>query len=132
MLTGILSFLLHVVAGLVFIFVGREIFKFMTPQDENKLIKEGNHSASIVLNAKVLGLAIVIASSIKNSVDIVDMLIWSAIAIVAQVLTYKIHDLLTPKLNFKEEVEKNNIAVALKIATISVVVGMIIAASMTY
>lgn len=55
---------------------------------------------------------------------------WTIIGVVLMFLSYKIFDLLSPKINFEEELKKGNVAVAIFIAAIFIAIAMIIGGSL--
>jgi putative membrane protein len=51
---------------------------------------------------------------------------YAVLGVVLMFMAYKIFDLLTPQLNFPEELKKNNIAVAIFIAALFISIGIIV------
>jgi uncharacterized membrane protein YjfL (UPF0719 family) len=51
---------------------------------------------------------------------------YAFLGVVLMFLAYKIFDVLTPQLNFPEELKKNNIAVSIFIAALFISIGIII------
>ena len=109
-------------------FVG--IYLWITPQRELKLIAQGNVSAGISLGGVILGFVLPIASALAHSVSLGDLASWSAVAFAVQVIAYVVIRLLWRDL--KSEIEKDNRAVALIAAVLSVAAGTLNAAAMTY
>lgn len=56
--------------------------------------------------------------------------LYAVIGVVLMFLSYKIFDLLSPKINFEEELKKGNIAVAIFIAAIFIAIALIIGGSL--
>lgn len=130
---SILSFLAHLGTGFGLILAGLIIFALTTKYSERKLIKEGNMAVALKLWGKALGLAIVIYTVWANSVNLLDAFIWGLVGIVAQVLAFWTFEyVLTPGLNLEKEVEKGNMAIGFSLFSASLVVGIIVAASLTY
>jgi len=131
---SIVSTLLYLGSGLLILFIGFLAFTFTTKMNEQKLILEdGNIAVALKLAGKLVGLAIVIMSAAKYSVDISDFVIWSFIGVIAQMITYWIAEfLLFPKISFAKKVEEGNIAVAILLFTLSVTVGLLISGSISY
>jgi putative membrane protein len=55
---------------------------------------------------------------------------YAVIGVVLMFLSYKVFDLLSPKINFEEELKKGNVAVAIFIAAIFIAIAMIIGGSL--
>jgi len=57
-------------------------------------------------------------------------ILYAVIGVVLMFLSYKIFDILSPKINFEEELKKGNIAVAIFIAALFISIALIIAGSL--
>ncbi len=55
---------------------------------------------------------------------------YAVAGVVLMFLSYKVFDLLSPKINFEEELKKGNLAVAIFIAAIFVSIALIIGGSL--
>ncbi|MFD4703523.1 DUF350 domain-containing protein [Gottfriedia sp. NPDC058432] len=131
---SIVSTLMYLGSGLILLFIGFLAFTFTTKMSEQKLILEdGNIAVALKLAGKLVGLAIVIMSAAKYSVNYSDFFIWSLVGIIAQMVTYWIAEfVLFPKISFAKKVEEGNIAVATLLFTLSVTVGLLISGSISY
>ncbi|MEE6449597.1 DUF350 domain-containing protein [Gottfriedia acidiceleris] len=131
---SIVSTLMYLGSGLILLFVGFLAFTFTTKMSEQKLILEdGNIAVALKLAGKLVGLAIVIMSAAKYSVNYSDFIIWSLVGIIAQMVTYWVAEfVLFPKISFVKKVEEGNIAVATLLFTLSVTVGLLISGSISY
>ncbi|KDN58398.1 hypothetical protein DI14_09015 [Exiguobacterium sp. AB2] len=128
-----LSFLAHLGTGFGLILIGLVVFALTTKYSERKLIKAGNVAVALKLWGKALGLAIVIYTVWANSVNLLDAFIWGIVGILAQVLAFWTFEyVLTPGVNLEKEVENGNLAVGISLFSASLVVGIIVAASLTY
>lgn len=127
------SFLAHFGVGVLLMMLGLTVFAFTTKFSEVKLIKEGNIAVALKLWGKAIGLGIVIYTVWAGSVNLLDAFIWGLVGIATQVIAYWIVEYgLTPNTNLAEEVEKGNLAVGFSLFSISIVVGLLVAASLTY
>jgi putative membrane protein len=127
------SFLAHFGVGVLLMILGLTVFAFTTKFSEVKLIKEGNIAVALKLWGKAIGLGIVIYTVWAGSVNLLDAFIWGLVGIATQVIAYWIVEYgLTPNTNLAEEVEKGNLAVGFSLFSISIVVGLLVAASLTY
>ena len=57
-------------------------------------------------------------------------ILYAIIGVVLMFLSYKVFDLLSPKINFEDELKKGNVAVAIFIAAIFIAIAMIIGGSL--
>lgn len=101
----------------------------ITPIKEFAEIEEGNTAAAITLAGALLGLASAIASAIAHSRDLVDLLVWSLIALVAQIAVYAIVTAVWRGVG--RRVAEGSHAHAIALAAIAVAVGLINAACLT-
>jgi putative membrane protein len=131
-LTTLVSFAAHFGTGLGLLVIGIFIFALSTRHDEYKLVSSGNVSAGILIAGNILGLLFTLGGAASNSVDYIDFLVWGVVGIVSQVIAYHLFDLLVYKINFSDEIEKNNIGVAAVVAAVLMGVGYFIAKCMTY
>ncbi|MEP4198808.1 MAG: DUF350 domain-containing protein [Aliishimia sp.] len=129
-LAGILPFLMYFATSLALLLVFMAIYMRMTPTDEVALIKEDNVAASVVFSAAFLGFSLPLASAAANSVNLVDFVIWGIVAGIAQLLVYQVFRRFYPLV--AERITKGEIAVSIKLAGVSVTVGLLNAACMTY
>jgi putative membrane protein len=120
-----LYFLLSILLIVAFI----AIYTAITPYREITLIRSGNTAAAISLGGAVVGYSLPLAYSVAQSGNIVDMLTWSCVALVAQLIAYAITRLLLPQL--PADVNEGKIAPAIFLAAISIAIGVLNAAAMT-
>ncbi|RSK27167.1 DUF350 domain-containing protein [Bacillus sp. HMF5848] len=127
-----ISFLAYFAVGIALLFIGLWLFEITTKTQEFKLIGTGNKAAAYVLGGRLLGLAIVLYSSIYNSISLLDMVIWGSVAIVTQIFAFYLAELLTPKFNIHESIEEDNQAVGIFLLMLSISIGLVIAGCLTY
>ncbi|MBP2652536.1 MAG: hypothetical protein H6Q73_105 [Firmicutes bacterium] len=136
------NFLIYL--GISFPLLGLGLYVFMrtTPYKEFDLIAKGTdlsdmhkslaaQAAALDLGGKLLGLALVMASAIYHSVNLVDLAIWGVIGMVFQVIVFYIFEWITP---FKviDEIPKGNVGVGIFSAFISLATGLLLAALISY
>lgn len=129
-LYGILGFCKYFFAALGFMMVFCQVYFWITPYDEIKLIREGKTAPAISFGGALLGFVLPLYSAITHSVGFIDMLIWAVVAMVMQVAIFGI-----VRLFFKDlvrEIENDHSAAATLLAFFSVAIGLLNAASMTY
>jgi len=129
-LAGLPAFLLYFGLGLALFVLFLAIYSAVTPYKEFKLIREGNLAAAISLAGATLGFVLPLASAIAHSVGIVDMIIWGLIALVTQLVVYFVVGRVVP--HFAEAISAGKVAPATLLASVSVAVGLLNAAAMTY
>ena len=77
----------------------------------------------------MVGYSLPLAYSVAQSGNIVDMLTWSCVALVAQLIAYAITRLLLPQL--PKDVNEGKLAPAIFLAAISIAIGVLNSAAMT-
>lgn len=128
-----ISFLLHVGLAAVLLIVGTFLFEIVTKNKEFDLIfNKGNKTAALTLGGKVLGLGIVLESALRNSIGLLDLVIWGAIGIVTQIVVYILADLLTPKVKFYDAVEEDKTSVGIFLLLLSLAIGFVVSGALTY
>ncbi|RXI95517.1 DUF350 domain-containing protein [Anaerobacillus alkaliphilus] len=126
-------FLIYLGTSLVLFLIGTYIFKLITPYSERALIKNGNVAVSLKLLGKMGGLVVVLQSAIRSSINLVDLAIWAFVAIIIQIVLHLVIEyVLTRNTNLAKEVEKGNVAVGLLLGGVSILVGLIVAASISF
>lgn len=126
--TGVGAHLLYFVVAIGAIMLFVAIYTAITPHREITLIREGNTAAAISLGGAILGYTCPLAQSVAQSGSLGDMLLWSAVALVAQLLAYAATRLILPRLS--ADVKEGKIAPAVFLASMSVAIGILNAAAM--
>lgn len=124
------AFLVAFVVAGAFTVAFKVIYQAATPHKESVLIREGNSAAAIVLGGALLGYVLPLASALANTATLVEFCAWAALAGVLQVATFTIVRLTVMK-DLTVRVERGEIAPALYLLSISLVVGVLNAACMT-
>lgn len=124
------SFALFLVCALAL--YGAFLFAYtrLTPHDEFALIRQGNAAAAISLAGAAIGFTLPLASAIIHSLSLLDMVIWGAVALFVQLLAFVLARILVP--NLVEAIEQGSVAQAATVAMVSLCVGILNAACMTY
>jgi putative membrane protein len=127
---GALAFLVAFgVAGL-FAIAFKYLYQLTTPYDEPRLIREGNVAASVALGGALIGYALPVASALSQAVSLPEFAAWAALAGIIQIVTFLVvRRLAVPDVGAR--IERNELSVAVYLAAISIVVGLLNAASMT-
>lgn len=135
MLTGSLSglgpFALYFGISLFALLIFKFIYTLITPHDEWALIKGNNSAAAIALVGTLNGFAIALGSAASNSVGLLDFIIWAVVALAAQLLAYAIVRFLFLR-EIVKRIESGEMAAGIVLAGLSIAIGLLNAACMTW
>ncbi len=132
-MNGYVNFLSYIGVSISLLVVGMLLFTLSTPKiKEFQLIAQKNVSAAMLLGGKVVGLAIVLGAAAEYSISLLDMAIWGAIGIVAQVVVFFIAELITIRFSIQKAIEEDNRAVGTMLLSLSLAVGWIVAKCISY
>ncbi len=107
------------------------IYTRLTPHNEFDLIfKQHNSSAALAFGLTIIGFSIAMAGVLHNTRNISEFLVWGAVVLVAQLVGYLLARFTYPNLSYA--IEQNAIAAAIWLGTLSIAMGIITAASMSY
>ncbi|MBM6618947.1 DUF350 domain-containing protein [Bacillus suaedaesalsae] len=126
------SFSIYALTALGVFIAAMLIIVLVTRHKEFELIGKGNQAAALSFGGKLLGIAFVLGSAITNSVSLLDMVIWGVVGLVAQLLFFFISELITIRFSISDAIEKDNKAVGILLLLLSLSVGWIVAACLTY
>ena len=105
------------------------IYWRITSHDEFKLIKNNSTSAAIAFSGALIGFALPLVSVMLNSHDVIEMALWSIVAMVVQIFVYLVVRLPMPKIS--DRIANNEIAAGIWLGAASLVGGLLNPASMT-
>jgi putative membrane protein len=108
------------------------VYAFVTPHDEWKLVKEDkNTAAAIGFGGAMIGFSIALSGAITNSEFFLDYAIWGTVALLAQLVAFALlRFTFMPKI--AERINNNEVSAGIILGSMSVAVGMLNAACMTY
>jgi putative membrane protein len=129
-LMGIGGFALYFGVSLVLLIAFKFIYTLATPHDEFALIKEQNTSAAIALSGAIIGFCIALSGAATNSVSIVDFVVWSVVALVAQLTAILVVRIFMPLI--VKRIKDGEVPAGIVLGAVSVGVGLLNAACMTY
>jgi len=130
MLTLLPAFFSYFAVAAILLVVFLLIYVNVTPYDEIALIRQGNTAASISLSGALIGFAMPVANVIAHSDTLGDLAAWGALAGVIQLLTYLVARFALPHLT--EDIPAGKISEATFLAALSITVGLINAACLSY
>lgn len=127
---AILAFLVYFGVAAVMTCLFAFVYASITPYKEFELIRAGNKAAAYSMGGAMLGFAIPLASAIVHSVGFIDMIMWSIVAFVVQVLVFRVTVLVLKGLvsGIRDGVESKGLFLGM----MSVIAGILNAASMSY
>jgi putative membrane protein len=129
-LAGLPSFLFYFATAIGLLLLFLLAYIFITPYREIALIRAGNAAAAASLSGAMLGFVLPLASAIAHSVSLPDMAVWGLIAMIIQLLVYLAARLLMPEL--VRDIPAGKIATGVFLGALSVAIGILNAACMTY
>ncbi len=114
-------------AGLLLI-LASTIYILLTPWKELALVRGGNGAAGLALSGAIAGLALPIASCLASSLTLLDLVIWGTVALLLQLLTYRITDMLLRDIPSRIQNDEAGAAIVLIAAKLSA--AMLLAAGL--
>jgi putative membrane protein len=127
---GFDDFLVYLAVALVLLGLFIAIYIRVTPYREIALIREGNMAAAYSLSGALIGFVIPLASAVEHSVSLVDMTIWGLIAMLIQLGAYVAVKLTIPGIG--TDIPENRVAQGFFLGAVSLAVGVLNAACMSY
>ena len=118
---------LSVASVLVLLFVF--VYTRITRHNELDLIKKNSTAAAVAFSGSLIGFALPLASTMIDSVNVVELALWGVIALIVQVLVYLLIRLPMPRIS--ERIEADEVAAGIWLGACSMVAGILNAASMT-
>jgi putative membrane protein len=114
--------------GVVLIVIFMAIYLFITPHKELELVRKGDTSAGFAFGGTLIGYALPVSKAVAEAPTVLDMLVWSVIGLIIQVLVYLAVRLLIPGISKK--IEENNVGAGVFLACASIAIGLITAGAM--
>ena len=125
---GFPQFLIHGGVTLALLVAGCVVHVLLTPMKEMRLIRAGNVSAGISVGAVIVGLAVPMSACLATATTVYDILIWGVVAILLQLLAFRVADLLLHDL--PKRIERDEVGAALVLAGVKVAAAMVMAAAL--
>jgi putative membrane protein len=125
---GFPQFLLHGGVTLALLMAGCVVHVLLTPMKEMRLIRAGNVSAGISVGAVIVGLAVPMSACLATAATVYDILIWGVVAILLQLLAFRVADLLLHDL--PKRIERDEVGAALVLAGVKLAAAMVMAAAL--
>ncbi|MFD2263215.1 DUF350 domain-containing protein [Lacibacterium aquatile] len=122
------NFVLYFGLSLVLLVMFVTVYLQITPHKEFALIRAGNVAASISLGGAMLGFVLPLAVCITHAVSLLDMVLWGLVTLVVQAAVFFFARWLKPDLS--EHIGEGSVAHATFVASLSVAIGVLNAASL--
>jgi putative membrane protein len=131
-IAGLGNFAMYFAISIALLFVFKIIYALVTPHDEWKLVKEDkNVAAAVGFGGAMIGFSIALAGAATNSLSLVDFIIWGIVAMIAQSFAFALlRFTFMPKI--AERINQNEVSAGTMLAAMSISVGLLNAACMTY
>lgn len=127
---GATYFLVAFAAACVLALVFKFVYEWVTPYKEAELIRQGNVAAAIALGGAMIGFVLALASALSHTTTLPEFVAWGALAGVIQIAAFTAVRMLFLR-DVKARIEAGEVATGVYLASISIAVGLINAASMT-
>ena len=128
-LTNLSEFLFFFVAAAALTLIFVLLYTRVTRHNELSLIKKNSTAAALAFSGSLIGFALPLASTMINSVTVVEMVLWGLVALIVQVLVYLVIRLPMPRIS--ERIEADEVAAGIWLGSCSIVAGILNAAAMT-
>jgi len=99
--SGLPFLISHYFTAIVIFVSGLWVYTKVTPMNELELIKGGNIAASLSFAGACVGIAIPLAVCLSSSVNIVDIIVWGSIAVILQLICFKVVDFFLKDLSLR-------------------------------
>ena len=99
--SGLPFLISHFFTAIVIFVSGLWVYTKVTPMNELELIKGGNIAASLSFAGACVGIAIPLAVCLSSSVNIVDIIVWGSIAVILQLVCFKVVDFFLKDLSLR-------------------------------
>ena len=128
-LANLSEFLLFFVAAAALTLIFVVLYTRVTRHNELALIKKNSTAAALAFSGSLIGFALPLASTMINSVTVVEMVLWGLVALIVQVLVYLVIRLPMPRIS--ERIEADEVAAGIWLGSCSIEAGILNAAAMT-
>ena len=121
-------FLISTGAAGLMLLMASTVYVLLTPWKELSLVRSGNTAAGVALGGAIIGLAIPFSSTLASSMTLPGLLIWGAIALLMQLIAYRVADLILR--DIPGHIAKDEIGAATVLAAAKLSAALILAAGL--
>jgi putative membrane protein len=129
-LAGLPYFVVYFGISLLLLTLCLGAYVLITPYPEIRLIREGNAAAATSLGGVLIGFALPLASVVINSISLLDMLLWSVVALIVQLIAFAVVRLMVPAIG--KNVREGQVSSGIFLGAVAIALGILNASSMTY
>jgi putative membrane protein len=129
-MAGLTGFVSHFLAALLLTALFMAIYVRVTPYPEFQLIQEGKIAPAVSFSGAFLGFVFPLASAIISSISFLDMVVWSLVALVVQIMVFLLLKAMFS--NLCSDIADNHLAPAVLLGVLSLGAGILSAACMTF
>lgn len=129
-LAGLPSFLAYFGVAVALLVAFAFVYTHITPHREWELIKADKPGAAIAYGGSMIGFVLPLHSAISHSVNLIDCVLWGLVAFVVQIAVFFALRLFIRDLPAR--IGNGEMAAGIFVAAVSIAVGVLNAASMTY
>lgn len=124
---GFPVFAAHAIVTFIMLGLALVVYVLLTPHKEMELIRLGNSAAAVSMGGVILGLSLPLAVCMATSINWADIVLWGAATLVAQLLVFRLVDVLLPGLPAR--IRDNDVAAATLLASVKLATAFILAAA---
>ena len=127
--SGLPFLISHFIISVGIFLIGLWIYTIVTPMNELELIRGGNIAASISLFGACIGISIPLAICLASSINVIDILVWGSIAVILQLVCFKVVDLFLNDLS--QRIIDGEVGVAIVLVSFKISIAILNAAALT-
>lgn len=127
--SGLPFLISHFIISVGIFLIGLWIYTIVTPMNELELIRGGNIAASISLFGACIGISIPLSICLASSINVIDILVWGSIAVILQLVCFKVVDLLLNDLS--QRIIDGEVGVAIVLVSFKISIAILNAAALT-
>ena len=121
-------FLIWTASAGVMLVIASTIYVLLTPWKEFAEVRRGNTAAGLALGGAITGLALPMSSALASSITLIDFAIWGVVALLLQLIVYRLVDLLLGGL--PKRIEQDEIGAAAVLVSAKLASALILAAGL--
>ena len=129
-LLGLPAFFSYFAIGGILLLLFVTLYNWLTPLNEWELVKQNDPAAAVAFSGSILVFVVPLVSAIANAQSNIECILWGVIALIVQLVAFFVVRMFMPRV--AERIKDGEIAAGIVLAVISLSVGMINAASMTF
>jgi putative membrane protein len=126
---GVPVLLLHFAVTIALLAVAMWAYLMITPFREHYLIIHGNVAAGLLFAGAIVAMALPLAAMLEKADLLIDLVIWSVVALLIQLLAFGVACLFVRDL--RHQIEAGNVAVAIALVGGQIAVALINAAAIS-